>query len=444
TYQAATGVTFTPVSDSAFVTVGSPSGMAVSLSKSVDRASATLGDSITYTLAYQGVGSASATNVVVGDVLPAGAVYVPASIRWNGTLLTDATGDDAGAFDGTARRVTVTIPTVTGTDAGTITFRARLDGTASPADVARVAYVTPLGADSTTSNSVLTTLPLPNISIAKVLEAPVAPAVARIGDEVRYRIRYDNPAGSVVARNVVVTDTLAAGLEYVTAVPAATVSGAVLTWTLGDVAAGTTADISLRTGVAPTLPDSGTVINGAALAAGNGTTAVSAAAAAVLLLPSASGTLVLTHTADVLEVGLGQAVPYTLTLQNRGVTAFTDIRIAAHLSEGGRYPRGSAGGAGSGAAHGRDVTFYVTGPLAPGATARVHYSVGIVSAGSDVIQNTAVATVGGGTAANSAGLAAGVTTAAGATVQSDSATALVRVQRAWPLETRAGSGKIFV
>src|SRR5262249_6886252 len=101
-------------------------------------------------------------------------------------------------------------------------------------------------------------------------------------------------------------------------------------------------------------------------------------------------------------------------------------------------------GADSVVAYGRDVTFYVTGPLAPGATARVHYSVGIVSAGSDVIQNTAVATVGGGTAANSAGPAAGGTTPAGATGESESATALVRVQRAWPLETRAVIGKIFV
>ena len=93
-YQAATGVSFTPISDSAFVTVGSPLGIAVTLTKLVDLASGTLGDIVTYTIAYQGLGGATATNVAINDVLPAGAVYVPASITLNGAPLTDATGDD--------------------------------------------------------------------------------------------------------------------------------------------------------------------------------------------------------------------------------------------------------------------------------------------------------------------------------------------------------------
>src|SRR5436189_3219721 len=64
-YQASTGLSFTPVSDSAFVTVGSPFGIAVTLTKSVDRASGTLGDIVTYTVGYQGLGGAIATNVVI-------------------------------------------------------------------------------------------------------------------------------------------------------------------------------------------------------------------------------------------------------------------------------------------------------------------------------------------------------------------------------------------
>src|SRR5947208_1933397 len=118
------------------------------------RASGMLGDIVTYTIAYQGLGGATATNVAINDVLPAGAVYVPASITLNGAPLTDATGDDAGSFNAAARRVTVTLATVTGSDAGTVTFRARLDGTASPLNVAKVAYTTPGGPDSATSNAV--------------------------------------------------------------------------------------------------------------------------------------------------------------------------------------------------------------------------------------------------------------------------------------------------
>ncbi|HEY7193212.1 MAG TPA: SdrD B-like domain-containing protein [Gemmatimonadales bacterium] len=424
-YQAATGVSFTPVSDSAFVIVGSPLGIAVTLTKSVDRASGTLGDTVTYTIGYQGLGGATATNVVVNDVLPAGAVYVPASISLNGTPLTDATGDDAGSFNGAARRVSVIVPDVTGSSSGTITFRARLDGTAAPSNVANVAYTTPGGPDSATSNAAQTTLLFSSISVAKLLDAPVAPAIARVGDAVQYRIRYDNPASSVVARNVIVTDTLSAFLQYVSAVPApTTVSGSVLTWSLGDVAAGATADITLQTLVASTLPDSMTVINHAALALDNGPT-VTNAAPPVLLLLAGTGQLSLGKAADVLEAGLGETVPYTLTIQNIGTTALSDFRIADRLPDGGRYAQGSALGVDSAVANGRDVTFYVAGPIAAGATFRVRYQVAIVSAGSDVLQNTAVATAQAGT------------------VQSAPATAWVRIRHAWPLETRAVIGKVF-
>jgi len=426
-YQAATGISFTPVSDSAFVTVGSPLGIAVTLTKSVDRASGTLGDVVTYTIAYLGLGGATATNVAINDVLPAGAVYVPGSIALNGAPLTDATGDDAGSFNAAARRVTVTLATVTGSDAGTVTFRATLDGTASPSNVAKVAYTTPGGPDSATSNNAQTVLLFSSISVVKLLDAPVAPAIARVGDAVQYRIRYDNPASSVIARTVIVTDTLPAFLQYVGSVPAATVSGggSVLTWTLGDIAAGTTADITIQTQVAPTLPDSMTVINRAELALGNGP-AVGSSAPPVLLLLAGTGQLTLGKTADVLETGLGETVPYTLTLQNVGATPLSDFRIADRLPDGGRYAQGSVLGADSVVANGPDLTFYVAGPIAAGATFRVRYQVAVVSASGDVLQNTAVATAEAGT------------------IQTPPATAWVRIRHAWPLETRAVIGKVFV
>ena len=424
-YQAATGVSFSPISDSAFVTVGSPLGIAVTLTKSADLASGTLGDIVTYTIAYQGLGGATATNVAINDVLPAGAVYVPASIALNGAPLTDVTGDDAGSFNAAARRVTVTLATVTGSDAGTVTFRARLDGTASALNVAKVAYTTPGGPDSATSNAVQTTLLFSSISVVKLLDLPVAPAIARVGDAVQYRIRYDNPASSVIARNVIVTDTLPAFLQYVGSVPAASVSGSVLTWTLGDIAAGATADITIQTQVAATLPDSMSVINRAELALDNGP-AVSNSAPPVLLLLAGTGQLTLGKAADVLEAGLGETVPYTLTLQNVGTTPLSDFRIADRLPEGGRYASGSALGVDSAVANGRDVTFYLAGPIAAGAAFRVRYQVAIVSAGGDVLQNTAVATAEAGT------------------IQTTPATAWVRIRHAWPLETRAVIGKVFV
>ncbi len=424
TYQASTGASFAPVSDSAFVTVGSPSGIAVLLAKNVDRATGTLGDILTYTITYQALGAAVATNVVISDLVPAGATYVPASMTLDGTVLSDVTGDDAGAFDALAGRVAITIPAVTGGATGTIAFRASLDGTASPTNIARADYITPLGADSAQSNAVQTTLLFANVSVTKLLDSPVGPAIARVGDAVSYRIRYSTAAG-VIARNVIVTDTLPAGLQYVSAIPAATVSGSVLTWGLGDVPAGTTADITVQTTVPATLPDSVTVINTASLASDNAPGAA-AAAPPVLLLLAGSGQLALVKTADVLEVSLGETVPYTLTLQNTGAIALSDLRVSDHLPEGGRYSVGSALGADSVTANGRDLTFYVAGPLAAGATQTVRYRVAVVSADGDVLENRAVATAEAGS------------------IQTTEARAWVRIRHSWPLETRAAIGRVFV
>jgi len=400
TYQAATGATFTPVSDSAFVTVGSPSGIAVTLNKAVDHATGTLGDVLTYSIRYQGLGAGAgpATNVVVTDPLPAGATFVAGSITLDGTPLTDATGDDAGSYNASSRRVSVTLPNVTGSSAGVITFRARLDGTASPSNIAHVAYITPSGPDSAASNPAVTTLVFStSISIAVLLDAPAPGQPARGGDPVQYRVHYNNPANGVVARNVVVTDTLPPGLDYVggtppSAAPAARgpkVAGAILTWTIGDIAPGTTGDVVIQTVVAATLPDTATVVNHVWVNLANGPPVTSASPP--ILLQPAVGELTLALSADVLEVSLGQTVPYTLALQNLGVAPMPDIRIVVHLPEGARFTPGSAIGADSAVVSGHDVILYVAGPLAGGAAYTVRYQVAIVSAGSGALQSSAEA-----------------------------------------------------
>ena len=437
TYQAANGVTFTPASDSAFVTVGSPLGIAVTLTKSVDRASGTLGDVLTYTINYQGVGAGTATNVLVTDPLPAGATYLAGSITLDGTALTDGTGDDAGSFDTASRRVSVTLSDVTGSSAGVITFRARLDGTVSPSNVAHVAYtIAGGGPDSAASNAVVTTLTFGTISMAVLLDAPAPGVAAHGGDPVQYRVHYDNPANGVIAHDVVVTDTLPSGLEYVGSIPASPtaasaprVAAGILTWTIGDITPGTTGDLVIKTVVAPTLTDSTTVVNRVWVNLANGPP-VTSPAPAITLLPAGSGLLTLTETADVLDVGLGQTVPYTLTLKNAGAAPLADVRIVAHLAEGSRYtPKSTLGGGGgidSSIVSGRDVSFYVASPLAAGATFTVRYQAAVVSTSSDLLQSSALAYAENGA------------------VVSAQATAWVRIRHAYPLETRAVIGKVFI
>jgi len=103
-------------------------GIVVSLSKTVDQPSATIGDVLTYTIAYTASGSGSATNFRIVDLVPTGTSYVPGSMRLNGALLTDAAGDDAGVFELAQNRINVSVGAIAGGNTGTVTFQVRVDG----------------------------------------------------------------------------------------------------------------------------------------------------------------------------------------------------------------------------------------------------------------------------------------------------------------------------
>ena len=101
-------------------------GIVVSLNKLVDRTTATIGDILTYTITYSASGTNTATNFEIKDLIPTGTSYVPGTLRWNGTPLTDAAGDDAGVFDVGGNRVVFRIGTIQGGDSGTVTFQVRV------------------------------------------------------------------------------------------------------------------------------------------------------------------------------------------------------------------------------------------------------------------------------------------------------------------------------
>ncbi len=101
-------------------------GIVVSLNKLVDRTSATIGDILTYTISYNASGTNTATNFEIKDLIPIGTSYVPGTLLWNGTSLTDVAGDDAGVFDVGGNRVVFRIGNIQGGDSGTVTFQVRV------------------------------------------------------------------------------------------------------------------------------------------------------------------------------------------------------------------------------------------------------------------------------------------------------------------------------
>ena len=116
------------------------------------------------------------------------------------------------------------------------------------------------------------THPLPVLPTVAITKTSVSASFSP-GGLVPYVITVMN-TGPVVARNVVVTDDLPVGLSFVSAVPACTASGQLVTCPVGDVGPGTAVTIDLVTRAADPFPIeslvNGEIVN-VALVGGTGT-----------------------------------------------------------------------------------------------------------------------------------------------------------------------------
>jgi len=407
--------------------VSASGAVTIGLTKQVDRPTAVAADVLTYTLAYAASGSGTDSSVTLADTVPAGASYVAGSMRWNGTPLTDATGDDAGSFVAAGNGVVVvTVGAVAGGTGGTVTFQARVDsGPARTVTNSGAATYVWSGTPSTAySNAVQTTVLVPALTLTKAL---VSPTQAQIGQQVLYTLRYGDATSGAPVSNVVLTDTLPAGLNYVSATPAPSTVGPVLSWTIGALAPGDSGVVNLVLQVSNTVRDTVWARNVAALT-GTNATPQSASATQVALIGPPTAAVGLDLTADALEVGIGDVIPYTEVVRNPGIVPISAIRIDNTLPAGGSYARGTAIGADSVLVTGGHLILVTTAPLAPGATRTLHYAVALASASGTMVEVRAIASA-------RAGALQPV---------SPQAVAWVQVRRAWPMETRAAIGKVWI
>ena len=406
----------------------SSAALTFSLSKQVDRVTASGGDVLTYTLNYTVSGTDSATAAQLADTIPNGASYVAGTMRWNGASLTDAADGDAGRLVALGNGVVeVSLGSINAGTTGSVTFQARVNVAPPPPTVTNrgaVVFAWTGGTDTITSNSVQTAILSPALSLAKQLTSP---AVALVGQQVQYRLRYGNAPGAGSAQSVVLTDTLPSGLQFVSATTAPAVSGQVLTWPLGTLVAGDSGVIDLVLVVTPTVRDT-VLVRNVAYIQGRGTAATSAAAAQVALVGPPTAALGLDLTADVLEISVGEAIPYTVSARNPGTLDVTRLQVAVQLPIGARYVQRSAIGADSAVITGGRLILYSAAVLAPGASHTLRFVAVLVSAP--------------GTVAEARAVASGQVT--GGLAGSPEAIAWVQIRRAWPMETRAAIGKVWV
>lgn len=396
----------------------SASGLA--LDKTVDRATAVAGDTLTYSLAYVNAGVATSASATISDVLPRGAHYVPASLRSGGLPLTDAIDGDAGQMTTSAgvETIRVGVGAIPVSGGGVVTFRAVVGSDAAAGALTNVATLND-GVAPVTSPPAATSISTPMLSVQKVI---VGADSVGAGDLVTYRITYSNASATVQARGATIVDTLPVGLAYLSATGAPVVAGRVVTWTIGTLGqTSATLDLVVRA-VNPSVG----LVNGVALAATNAATA-SASAAPLRVAGWPASILGLTKQAQVLDVAIGEPVPYTLVLHNRGTVPVSGFVVHDLLPDGMRFVPASLAGADSAAQSGQQVTIWAAGTLAPGTDRALRYAAVLGSAGANrSLVNRAVAEAENGF------------------VVSDTASVAVRVRAGYAMQGRTLIGKVYL
>lgn len=221
---------------------------------------------LTYTLRYANDSAVTVTAATISDALPADVTYVGCT---GGTACSNASGTvgwSLGSLAGGASGdVTVTVTVNTSYASTSLVNSATVSATAPDGS--------PVSASGSTTVAV--NAPAPAFTLSKSANAVrVAP-----GGSITWTLSYHN-YGTGPASGVVVTDTLPAGTTFSSCTGGCTQSAGVATWTLGTVAAGASASLTMTTAVSSSTPFTfpNPVHNSAKLVWSGNATGVSAAA----------------------------------------------------------------------------------------------------------------------------------------------------------------------
>lgn len=266
-------------------TVIAPASADLSIVKSTATTSAAGNTTFPYTIAITNGGPDAAANVVMTDVLPAGLLFESITTPAGFLCTTPAAGANGTITCGAATLANGAVATFT------LTVRVAANATSgSVTNTASVASDTadPDSGDATGSAAPVALAPAgADLSIVKTTAATTATP----GNTITYTITVTN-AGPSPATNVVVADTLPAGLAFLSATPSQGTcnNASPVTCNLGTLASGANATITLQ---ATVTASSGTISNTASVSAtepdpDGGDNASSAPPIPVVLAPAAA------------------------------------------------------------------------------------------------------------------------------------------------------------
>jgi uncharacterized repeat protein (TIGR01451 family) len=311
----------------------------------------------------------TATNVVITDLVPANATFVPNSASDGGDLM-----------NGTI--VTWTVASLA--HAATITRTFMVTAPAVPATITNQDY-----------QVYSTEIPTPTLGAAvntqvrasDLTASKTGPAVVMPGEQLTYTISVPN-IGMAGTSNLVVTDTLPSNTTYVSDTTGVTPAsqGNIYAWTLPGVAAGGTYSFSLVVSASPAIPFGSVLTNTVDVATSDaeesttnnhGQWAVTVGGPDLVVVKQAPAT-----------ASPGDVIPFTLTVANAGAVPATGVWLTDTLPAQVSYAGDSRGGftAQNGQAYGWSL-----GALTPGTgiTFTVSVTVSPSAHANDLLTNVA-------------------------------------------------------
>ncbi|WP_422349955.1 PKD domain-containing protein [Flagellimonas sp.] len=304
----------------------------LSLTKDVDNANPDVNTNVVFTITVSNSGPSDATNIVVTDLLPSGYTYVSDDAAGAYTSGTGVWNVGPIANGGTATlNITATVnPTGTYTNIAEITATDQPDNDSTPNNG--------IAAEDDQDDAGINPNPLVDISVTKTADD----LTPNVGDQIVFTVSVFND-GPNDATNVVVTDFLASGYEFVSAVPSTGVYEPLNgSWTIGNLANATTETLVITANVLA----NGDYTNIAELTDLAETDVDSVPAnnddteddqQTVEPVPVLVSDLILRKSVDILSPLVGEEVIFNISISNLGPSDVTGVQVLDLLPTGYTY-----------------------------------------------------------------------------------------------------------
>lgn len=357
----------------------------------------TPGNDLTYTIQVSNLGSNAATTATLSDPLPAGTTFVSHTPAAGWTCTTPAIGS-GGTYNCSNPSVAVGGPY-------TFTLTVNVPPTyTTPNPIPNTATVgatndSNAGNNTATANTSLSVPAGPDLTISKVdSNDPV-----QVGSTFSYTIVVSN-IGSVAQTNSTVTDTLPAGISYISDNAGCTFVDPTLTCNLGTINPSGSASINIT--VSADTP--GTVLNAASVAGGLAETNTANNTAnepttIVTTSPPGNGGIILVFDPAISKIGVlepgglgltGERITWIITITNIGTATGTNVIITDQMRPELRVDSLEIDD-GLATIDGQSITFTIPS-LEPGEVVEARIFTTVLRSPSDgMFDNTAILTAGG-------------------------------------------------